>query len=94
MYLRDYVNFGDATVTPYNEIFQNNPLYRELRAGNVEQSCDECSSTQHSHGGCRSSAFAWHGRWTAPDPFDVILNNGVDLTQLPPERRGARRLAT
>jgi radical SAM protein with 4Fe4S-binding SPASM domain len=94
MYLRDYVDFGDATITPYNEIFQDNPLYRHLREGDVEQSCGACSSSQNSHGGCRSAAYAWHGRWTAPDPFDVVLNNGIDLTQLPPERGRAHRLAS
>ena len=86
MYLREYVDFGDATRSPYDEIFRSNPLYRQLRAGEVERSCDSCSSTQGSHGGCRSTAYAWHGRWTAPDPFDAPLNEGIDLTQLPPAR--------
>ena len=86
MYLRDYVDFGDATVTPYNEIFRTDPLYRALRSGDVEESCGDCSATQGSHGGCRSAAFAFHGRWTAPDPFDRALNHGTDLTSLPPPR--------
>lgn len=86
MYLREYVDYGDATVTDYAEIWKNNPLYRELRSGNVEEKCNDCSGTQGSHGGCRSTAYAWHGRWTAPDPFDRGLNHGVDLTQLPPVR--------
>lgn len=89
MYLRDYVDFGDASVIPYNEIFRTNPLYRSLRSGDVEESCSDCSATQGSHGGCRSAAFAFHGRWTAPDPFDAALNHGVDLTQLPPMRARA-----
>jgi MoaA/NifB/PqqE/SkfB family radical SAM enzyme len=93
MYLRDYVDFGDATATPYDEIFQHNPLYRLLRSGDVEEHCGACSSTQDSHGGCRSAAYAWHGRWTAPDPFDVTLNHGIDLTVLPPERARDGRLA-
>jgi len=86
MYLRDYVDFGDATVVPYNEIFRTNPLYRTLRSGDVEESCGACSASQGSHGGCRSAAFAFHGRWGAPDPFDTELNHGIDLTRLPPER--------
>jgi radical SAM protein with 4Fe4S-binding SPASM domain len=86
MYLRDYVDYGDATVTPYDEIWRDNPLNRQLRSGDVEETCGECSSTQGSHGGCRSTAYAWSGRWTAPDPFDTKLNHGVDLTQLPPMR--------
>jgi radical SAM protein with 4Fe4S-binding SPASM domain len=86
MYLRDYVDFGDATRTPYDQIFRDNALYRELRSGNVEESCGACSATQSSHGGCRSTAYAWHGRWSAPDPFDQPLNGGIDLTVLPPER--------
>ncbi len=86
MYLRDYVDFGDATKTPYNEIFQTDPLYRALRSGDVEESCGDCSGTQGSHGGCRSTAYAFHGRWSAPDPFDLTLNHGVDLTVPPPAR--------
>ena len=86
MYLREYVDFGDATATPYNEIFRTNELYRELRAGDVEESCDECTASQGSRGGCRSAAYAFHGRWTAPDPFDTTLNHGLDLTRLPPKR--------
>ena len=86
MYLRDYVDYGDATATPYDRIWRENALYRQLRSGDVEAACGECSSTQGSHGGCRSTAYAWHGRWTAPDPFDVPLNKGTDLTELPPAR--------
>lgn len=86
MYLREYVDYGDATTTPLDEIWRDNPLYRELRSGKVEEKCDDCSSTQGSHGGCRSTAYAWHGRWSAPDPFDAGLNRGTDLTRLPPAR--------
>ena len=86
MYLRDYIDYGDATATPLDEIWRSNPLYRALRSGNVEASCGECSGSQGSHGGCRSTAYAWHGRWTAPDPFDAGLNRGIDLTRLPPAR--------
>lgn len=86
MYLREYVDYGDATVTPYDDIWKNNPLYREIRSGNVEETCHDCSDSQGSHGGCRSTAFAFHGRWTAPDPFDAGLNHGMDLTELPPQR--------
>ena len=56
---------------------------RELRSGNVESSCGSCSASQNSHGGCRSTAYAFHGRWSAPDPFDIELNEGVDLRVLP-----------
>ncbi len=86
MYLREYVDYGDATTTPYDEIWQQNPLYRTLRAGDVEAHCTACSASQGSHGGCRSAAYAWHGRWSAPDPFDLALNGGIDLSILPPAR--------
>ncbi|MGH7155832.1 MAG: radical SAM/SPASM domain-containing protein [Acetobacteraceae bacterium] len=86
MYLREYVDFGDATKIRYNEIFRSHPLYRQLRSGNVEEHCESCSASQGTGGGCRSTAFAWYGRWTAPDPFDSALNHDVDLTRLPPER--------
>ncbi len=86
MYLREYVDYGDAAKVSYDEIWREHPLYRELRAGHVEETCGDCSRTQGSHGGCRSTAYAWHGRWSAPDPFDIGLNNGVDLTRLPPQR--------
>lgn len=82
-YLREYVEFGNVTTKSLAETWEH-PLYRELRAGQVEQSCTSCSASQSSHGGCRSTAYAFHGRWSAPDPFDLELNGGVDLRVLPP----------
>lgn len=81
-YLREYVNFGNVLQQPFLETW-NHPLGRELRSGRVEGSCSKCASTQGSHGGCRSTAYAFHGRFSAPDPFDLRLNHGVDLTTLP-----------
>ena len=92
MYLREYVDFGDATMVAYDEIFRTHPLYRQLRSGDVEETCATCSGSQGSHGGCRRTAYAWHGRWTAPDPFDISLNHGIDLTVLPPKRPHGRPL--
>jgi radical SAM protein with 4Fe4S-binding SPASM domain len=85
-YLREYVNFGNVTATPFLDTW-NHPLARRLRSGKVERSCAQCASTQGSHGGCRSTAYAFHGNFDAPDPFDLELNNGVDLTVLPDSRR-------
>ncbi len=84
MYLREYVDFGDVRKTPYDDIWRNNALYRDLRSGRVDESClSSKGGDDGSKGGCRSTAFAWSRRWTAPDPFDIELNNGVDLAQLP-----------
>jgi radical SAM protein with 4Fe4S-binding SPASM domain len=82
-YLREYVNFGNIRNTPFMEIWTDDPLYRQLRAGEIEKSCPDCASTQGTRGGCRSSAYAFHGRWTAPDPYCSSLNDGVDLRVLP-----------
>ncbi|MGE0223214.1 MAG: radical SAM/SPASM domain-containing protein [Acetobacteraceae bacterium] len=82
-YLREYVNFGNVVETPLEQTWEH-PLYREIRSGRVEESCQSCSASQNSHGGCRSTAYAFHGRWSAPDPFDIGLNQGVDLRVLPP----------
>lgn len=81
-YLREYVNFGNVLEQPFLDTW-NHPLGRNLRSGNVQHSCTQCADTQGSHGGCRSTAYAFHGRFDAPDPFDRTLNNGVDLTTLP-----------
>lgn len=86
-YLREYVNYGNLRSASLLETWQH-PLYRSLREGAVEKSCGSCATTQGSHGGCRSTAYAFHGRWDAPDPFDAPLNEGVDLRVLP-ERPGA-----
>ncbi len=83
MYLREYVDFGSIRDRRYLDIWRHDPLYRRLRSGPVEDSCSECSTGQARPGGCRSTAFAFHGRWTAPDPFDEPLNHGVDLRVLP-----------
>jgi hypothetical protein len=61
----------------------NHPLYQELRSNAVEHNCPECSATQGTFGGCRSTAYAFHGRWAAPDPYCRHTNEGVDLRALP-----------
>jgi radical SAM protein with 4Fe4S-binding SPASM domain len=81
-YLREYVAYGNVLDRPFLETWDH-PLSRRLRAGVVERRCSECSRTQGSDGGCRSTAYAFHGRFDAPDPFDKTLNRGVDLRELP-----------
>lgn len=81
-YLREYVNFGNVREMPFLDTW-NDPLARQLRSGAVERSCRSCAESQGSHGGCRSTAYAFHGRFDAPDPFDKELNDGIDLTVLP-----------
>lgn len=82
-YLREYVNFGNIRKTPFLETWRNHPLYRRLRSGKVSGTCTDCSASQGTHGGCRASAYAFHGRWDAPDPYCTTLNEGVDLRVLP-----------
>src|SRR5258707_15612901 len=65
------------------QLWDTDPLYKSLRAGDVESSCASCNTDDGSRGGCRSTAYAFHGRWTAPDPFCPTLNDGVDLRVLP-----------
>ena len=93
MYLREYVNYGNILERPFLDTWHKDPLYQQLRSGGVEKSCGPCTRTQGSRGGCRSTAFAFHGRWDAPDPFCSTLNHGVDLRVIPQrllqEERGA-----
>ena len=90
-YLREYVNFGNIRRQDFIEIWRTNPHYRDLRAGQVDQSCPDCSRSQGTNGGCRAAAYAFHGDWRAPDPYCETLNNGVDLRVLPKRllRQGA-----
>jgi radical SAM protein with 4Fe4S-binding SPASM domain len=83
MYLREYVNFGNIRTTPLLDTWRRNELYRTLREGEVEKSCPSCHLNDRTDGGCRSTAYAFHGRWDAPDPFCSHLNDGVDLRVLP-----------
>jgi radical SAM protein with 4Fe4S-binding SPASM domain len=83
MYLREYVNFGNIRDVPFLDTWDKDPLYNSLRAGHVEESCPDCSAHSGSDGGCRAAAYAFHGRWTAPDPFCATLNRGTDLRVLP-----------
>lgn len=83
VYLREYVDFGNIRETPFLETWHRDPLYLSLRSANVEKTCSGCHESQGSPGGCRSTAFAFHGRWTAPDPYCRNLNDGVDLRVLP-----------
>jgi len=82
-YLREYVNFGNIRAVPFLDTWHNNALYRTLRKGEVETSCASCHERDGTAGGCRSTAYAFHGRWDAPDPFCSNLNDGVDLRVLP-----------
>lgn len=81
-YMREYVNYGNVRETKFVDTF-NDPLWTQLRRNEVEESCPECSATQGTHGGCRSTAYAFSGRHTAPDPYCETLNKGVDLRVLP-----------
>lgn len=81
-YLRDYVAFGQITEKSLRETWEH-PQHKALRSGAVEASCSDCAASQGSHGGCRAAAYAFHGRFSAPDPFDSRLNQGLDLTRLP-----------
>ncbi|MFK0686367.1 radical SAM protein [Ochrobactrum sp. BD67] len=82
VYLHDFVNFGNVLRDGFIQTWLN-PEYQALRSMKVEKSCTSCSASQHSHGGCRSTAYAFHRRWTAPDPYDEELNDGTDLTEFP-----------
>jgi radical SAM protein with 4Fe4S-binding SPASM domain len=82
-YLREYVNHGNVRDVPLMDIWDNDPLYKTLRAGNVDTSCATCNTDDGSRGGCRSTAYAFRGSWTAGDPFCSTLNDGVDLRVLP-----------
>ncbi|WP_206667610.1 radical SAM protein [Muricoccus nepalensis] len=83
-YLREFVDLGDVRTKPFIETWDD-PLWKELRSGVVEDACAHCHDTQKSNGGCRATAFAFHGRWDAPDPFCSHMNAGVDLKTLPEE---------
>jgi radical SAM protein with 4Fe4S-binding SPASM domain len=81
-YLRDFVDFGNARETGLAATW-NHPLHVELRAQNVTKACPSCESTQGSRGGCRSTAYAFHRDWSAPDPYCEEMNDGVDVRVLP-----------
>ena len=81
-YMREYVNYGNITEVPFVETWDH-PTYQLVRSSEVEEVCPDCSATQGSHGGCRSTAYAFRGRLTASDPYCVTTNQGVDLRDLP-----------
>jgi radical SAM protein with 4Fe4S-binding SPASM domain len=81
-YLREYVNYGSIRDVPFLKTWDH-PLYRTLRSGDVEATCSDCQASEGTRGGCRSTAYAYHRRWNAPDPFCSNLNDGVDLRVLP-----------
>jgi radical SAM protein with 4Fe4S-binding SPASM domain len=81
-YLREYVDYGNVRSVRFRDTWDH-PLWRTLRAGQVTDACPDCTSTQLTRGGCRATAYAFHGRWDAPDPFCSHLNRGIDLRVLP-----------
>jgi radical SAM protein with 4Fe4S-binding SPASM domain len=82
-YLREYINHGNVRDVPLMEMWDTNALYKTLRSGEVETSCASCDTNDGSRGGCRSTAYAFRGKWDAADPFCPTLNDGVDLRVLP-----------
>jgi radical SAM protein with 4Fe4S-binding SPASM domain len=82
-YLREFVNFGNVRDQRLVDTWRNDPLYRHLREGKVEAHCSACTAAEGTRGGCRATAYAFHGRWEAPDPFCASLNDGVDLRVIP-----------
>jgi radical SAM protein with 4Fe4S-binding SPASM domain len=101
-YLRELVDYGNVLETPFLESWHNDPLYRQLRSGQVARGCGTCETREGTQGGCRATAFAFSGRWDAPDPFCPEMNEGIDLRVLPdrivrlptphaPQRRAAQK---
>jgi radical SAM protein with 4Fe4S-binding SPASM domain len=82
-YLREFVNYGNILETPLLESWHTNPLYRRLRAGEVNDGCGACQAREGTRGGCRATAFAFSRRWDAPDPFCPDMNHQIDLRVLP-----------
>lgn len=82
MYLREFVNFGDLRSTSLLKTWEH-PLYRQLRMGNVEESCSDCEDNTLTRGGCRSTAYAFTRRWTAVDPYCTNASARVDVRELP-----------
>jgi len=82
-YLREFVNYGNIVTMPLLESWRSDPLYRRLRSGEVAGGCSGCATREGTQGGCRATAYAFSGRWDAPDPFCPEMNHGVDLRVLP-----------
>lgn len=82
-YLREYVDFGNIREVEFLATWREHPLYRRLRSGRVESGCPDCHAGEGTRGGCRSTAYAWHGRFTAPDPYCRRTNQGIPLDVLP-----------
>jgi radical SAM protein with 4Fe4S-binding SPASM domain len=83
-YLRGLVDFGSVREVPLLQTWDD-PLHRQLRDATAPGGCDGCYDTSKTRGGCRSTAYAFTGRWDGQDPFCSEMNHGTDLTHLPEE---------
>ena len=82
-YLRDYVDYGSIRTESFFDTWKH-PLYTSIRQAEVKSSCGQCAANDKNRtGGCRSSAYAFTGRWDAPDPYCKEMNQRIDLTKLP-----------
>lgn len=81
-YLREFTDYGNIRDQPFLSTW-NHPLYRELRTRKVESACSGCESNTLSGGGCRATAYAFSGRWDAPDPYCTNMRGEVDIRELP-----------
>ncbi|WP_329528262.1 radical SAM protein [Streptomyces sp. NBC_01462] len=88
-YLRDYTDYGNVREVSWLSTW-NDPVYVHNRSGHVDGGCESCEETQGSSGGCRSTAFAFTGRWDTPDPFCTTTNGGIDVSQLPDDLEDRR----
>jgi radical SAM protein with 4Fe4S-binding SPASM domain len=82
-YLRDFAFYGNVRNQSVLESWSN-PRYVAIRSAEVHGACSSCSDNDpNAAGGCRSTAYAFSGKWDAPDPYCSHMNEGTDLTVLP-----------
>jgi radical SAM protein with 4Fe4S-binding SPASM domain len=68
---------------PFLDTWQH-PHYVMLRTQSIDHDCPECTANRSlSPGGCRATAYAFTGRWDAPDPFCGHMGQGIDVSQRP-----------
>lgn len=66
------INAGDVRKEKFKDIWLKSPalnLMREIKPEDLKGKCSKCRYSIRCRGGCRASAFAYHGDILAPDPY-------------------------
>jgi radical SAM protein with 4Fe4S-binding SPASM domain len=59
---------GNVMTNGFRNVWENSPLFRELRSRDADETCHECAHSG-TCGGCRARSYGMHGELHKSDPY-------------------------